>query len=559
MKYILPFIILSALLLPSCRNESTARQLIEQAEQVATNNPDSAYLLLDSVSLPDDLSDKWLARWCMLSGQTADKLLKDMPYVSQLLRARKWYQKYGTPEQQAWIGLYLGRSYVEDRLYMQATDAYSEALNIARKGKAFNAAGYICSYMADLYEYNGMEAEERRKYEEAADYFKEAGNTRSYAFALRDIAKTWVFDDSCSLALQYMLEADSIVTSLHDSIGMGTIANGLGNIYSAMGEIDKAKVCLLRSLSLDSIDLAPNYSALSSLYLNNGEFDSARYYAQKAHLPSKNRYTPVDILYIEYLIEKEDGNNGKALFYLEQYKEAKDSLYDNQREVDILDAEKRYNQLLLLNENSELRISKLFYIVLFSISIVSCLILYLIYQIKDKRRLQKINEQQLFLEQKENRMRQLNIEMARLEVLEKDKANIDSVKAEREEIRIEVLRLRCEKLQSSSISKKVRKAAQKVVAGADKSPLTDKDWHSMVDTIDMIYVSLSAFLHDNRSKLSQGELRYCYLSLLGLSNSEESILLNINPESVNKTRLRVRQKLHLAGNDTLLYDYLVNL
>lgn len=557
MKYILPFIILSALLLASCRNESTARQLIEQAEQVATNNPDSAYLLLDSVSLPDDLSDKWLARWCMLSGQTADKLLKDMPYVSQLLRARKWYQQYGTPEQQAWIGLYLGRSYVKDRLYMQATDAYSEALNIARKGKAFNAAGYICSYMADLYEYNGMEAEERRKYEEAADYFKEAGNTRSYAFALRDIAKTWVFDDSCSLALQYMLEADSIVTSLHDSIGMGTIANGLGNIYSAMGEIDKAKVCLLRSLSLDSIDLAPNYSALSSLYLNNGEFDSARYYLKLADIETFNQYTPVAILYTQYEIEKASNNCEMALSLLEKYDVAKDSLYDNQREVDILDAEKRYNQLHLLNDNSELRISKLFYIVLFSISIVSCLILYLVYQIKDKRRLQKINEQQLFLEQKENRMRQLNIEMARLEVLEKDKANI--VKAEIEEVRIEVLRLRCEKLQSSSISKKVRKAAQKVVAGADKSPLTDKDWHSMVDTIDMIYVSLSAFLHDNRSKLSQGELRYCYLSLLGLSNSEESILLNINPESVNKTRLRVRQKLHLAGNDTLLYDYLLNL
>lgn len=262
-------------------------------------------------------------------------------------------------------------------------------------------------------------------------------------------------------------------------------------------------------------------------------------------------------MYTQYEIEKASNNCEMALSLLEKYDVAKDSLYDNQREVDILDAEKRYNQLHLLNDNSELRISKLFYIVLFSISIVSCLILYLVYQIKDKRRLQKINEQQLFLEQKENRMRQLNIEMARLEVLEKDKANI--VKAEIEEVRIEVLRLRCEKLQSSSISKKVRKAAQKVVAGADKSPLTDKDWHSMVDTIDMIYVSLSAFLHDNRSKLSQGELRYCYLSLLGLSNSEESILLNINPESVNKTRLRVRQKLHLAGNDTLLYDYLLNL
>lgn len=43
---------------------------------------------------------------------------------------------------------------------------------------------------------------ERRKYEEAADYFKKAGNIRSYAFALRDISITWVFEDSLSLALK---------------------------------------------------------------------------------------------------------------------------------------------------------------------------------------------------------------------------------------------------------------------------------------------------------------------------------------------------------------------
>ena len=43
-------------------------------------------------------------------------------------------------------------------------------------------------------------SEERRKFEEAAEFFKQAGNERSYAFALRDVAKTWAFDDSLSLA-----------------------------------------------------------------------------------------------------------------------------------------------------------------------------------------------------------------------------------------------------------------------------------------------------------------------------------------------------------------------
>ena len=57
-------------------------------------------------------------------------------------------------------------------MFIPATKAYSEALNLAKKKHLYNVAGYICSYMADLYTYTGQGSEERRKYEEAADYFK---------------------------------------------------------------------------------------------------------------------------------------------------------------------------------------------------------------------------------------------------------------------------------------------------------------------------------------------------------------------------------------------------
>ena len=51
----------------------------------------------------------------------------------------------------------------------------------------------------------------------------------------------------------------------------------------------------------------------------------------------------------------------------------------------------------------------------------------------------------------------------------------------------------------------------------------------------------------------------CYLALFCLDTKAESILLNILPDSVNKTRHRVRQKLGLVGKETDLYTFLANL
>ena len=48
-----------------------------------------------------------------------------MLYTEQLDRALVWYKSHGAAEQQAWMGLYLGRSYVKDKLFIPAMKAYS--------------------------------------------------------------------------------------------------------------------------------------------------------------------------------------------------------------------------------------------------------------------------------------------------------------------------------------------------------------------------------------------------------------------------------------------------
>ena len=148
------YILLTSLtfLVVGCQNESEEIRLINQAERLFDAYPDSVITTLDSIPLPEEMSPRLIARWCMLYARAADKIEDEMPYTNQLEIALKYYQKKKMREEEAEIGLYLGRSYVEDKEYEKAMRAYSDALEVALAIKNYNRAGYICSYMGDLYE-----------------------------------------------------------------------------------------------------------------------------------------------------------------------------------------------------------------------------------------------------------------------------------------------------------------------------------------------------------------------------------------------------------------------
>ena len=527
----------------SCRNDRVAHDLMNRAEGLIEVDPDSAYTLLNSIEVSDNLNDKQFARWCMLYCRAADKLFEDMLYTEQLDRALSWYKSHGTAEQQVWIGLYLGRSYVKDKLFIPATKAYSESLELAKEKHLYNVAGYICSYMADLYTYTRQRSEERRKFEEAAEFFKQAGNGRSYAFALRDVAKTWSFDDSLSLALHYMLMADSVITGLQDSVDIGKIANGLGNIYDLMGDVEKSKACFFKCLSSDMVDQAPTYLALSSLYYNESLLDSARYYLAKAINPTANPYTSVDRLYLGYLIEKEAGDTEKALCLLEQYQEKKDSLYNEQKQVDIIDAEKRHNVVAIVKNNKELAAEKQ---LLFALAAVVCLLLVVGYQLRDRKRLLEINRQQQFLEEEKKRHEEQEAEQeGRLQELTEEMERKVAAHEDTSEYKKEIIALRFEKLKQSSFYKTIKEQCRKVEPDIEQK-LNEEEWKSLIRLIDSLFATVCAFMKENTLGLTKTEIKICYLSFFNLRLSEEAILLGVSSDSANKFRSRTRQKLCLS-------------
>ena len=578
MRHLLILIsLLSTLSFIGCRDESDAIYLIDRAESLLKSDPDSSHILLDSIAVPDNLSDKLLARWCMLSGKVADTLYTDLPYVLQLLRAQAYYKSHGTKQEQAKIGLYLGRSYVEDKENEKAMKVYLQALDIALRSEDYNQAGYICSYMGDLYDFEGNYLLGKDKYKEAESYFRKAGNMRSSAFALRDVGRMYAFSDSLDIALIFLLKADTIIVEVGDSSDIGTIYNGIGNIYNMLGNKELAKLYLWKNVNMSDFDDAPSYRTLAGIYIEEGDFKNARICLEKASVPSFNDMTRFSVLYGYSLLEKAEGNWEKAWFYLDEYNSASDSILTIRNRENIIKIEKEYEHLKISLENMRLKSDKQKYFIYWVISVSILLILLWVFQIRIDRKNKRLLKQEIDLSNKSNelfrlrdnlrnkqdRLEALSIQLSEkneklneLDSREKLEKEYEQIKKEEETLVLRIAERRKDLFLSSAIAKKVIKLSQKVVPGATKSPLSEKDWQNIITQVNEVY----PFLADRLAafNLSAAELRYCYLSLLGLDSIGESILLHIQPDSVNKRRQRVRQRLGIIAKELDLCAYLIN-
>lgn len=578
MRHLLILILLlSTLSFIGCKDESEATYLIDRAESLLKSDPDSSLILLDSIAVPDNLSDKLLARWCMLSGKVADTLYTDLPYVQQLLRAQAYYKSHGTKQEQAKIGLYLGRSYVEDKENEKAMKVYLQALDIALRSEDYNQAGYICSYMGDLYDFEGNYLLGKDKYKEAESYFRKAGNMRSSAFALRDVGRMYAFSDSLDIALIFLLKADTIIVEVGDSSDIGTIYNGIGNIYNMLGNKELAKLYLWKNVNMSDFDDAPSYRTLAGIYIEEGDFKNARICLEKASVPSFNDMTRFSVLYGYSLLEKAEGNWEKAWFYLDEYNSASDSILTIRNRENIIKIEKEYEHLKISLENMRLKSDKQKYFIYWVISVSILLILLWVFQIRIDRKNKRLLKQEIDLSNKSNelfrlrdnlrnkqdRLEALSIQLSEkneklneLDSREKLEKEYEQIKKEEETLVLRIAERRKDLFLSSAIAKKVIKLSQKVVPGATKSPLSEKDWQNIITQVNEVY----PFLADRLAafNLSAAELRYCYLSLLGLDSIGESILLHIQPDSVNKRRKRVRQRLGIIAKELDLCAYLIN-
>ena len=562
-KWLLGILLLLGSLV-GCADERRESSLIDRAELLFGSRPDSSLVLLDSVSLPEELDDRSLVRWCMLYGRVADTLYVDLPLPEPFKQAYAYLKSHGTPHEQARMGLYLGRAYMADKEYERAMKIYKESLQTALRHEDYNQAGYISSYTADLYDYEGNYVFAKEKYAEAEAYFREAGNLRSAAYALRDQGRMYVFNDSTEMALPYILRADTILTAVGDSSDIAYIANALGNVYKKLGDMPLAKRYFWQAINFSDEDRAPDYSALAGIYIDEGDFTNARICLERAQEePIMNKKTPSSIIYKYYRLEKAEGSLDKALAYLESYNEIADSVWTLRERENVIEVEKKYEHLQVSLDNMRLRMRQKNLFISLVILIAVCLFILSAYFIVIGRKNKKIYAQRIDLAHKNNELLRLREalertrkELRELGVRDDTKEAYERLKGEEARLIGQIAERRKALLLSSAIAKRIDKLVRKIEPGKDAS-LTDKDWRNILAEVESVYPAFDRKL--SVFNLTTAELSYCYLTLFCLDTKAESILLNILPDSVNKTRHRVRQKLGLVGKETDLYTFLISL
>ena len=527
------YILLTSLtfLVVGCQNESEEIRLINQAERLFDAYPDSVITTLDSIPLPEEMSPRLIARWCMLYARAADKIEDEMPYTNQLEIALKYYQKKKMREEEAEIGLYLGRSYVEDKEYEKAMRAYSDALEVALAIKNYNRAGYICSYMGDLYELDDRYVLAAKKYKESGRYFRLAGNMKSYVRSFVNEGRSYMDVDSNYLALTILKRAEVIIDSLR-------------------------------------VDEVRDYLTLSDLEQKRGNLEQAENYLQKANSVSiDNDFVPATIAYHYYKINKERDDYKRALSFYEEYVAAEDSLMNISKSVDIYDTEQKYEHLKLHNENIRLLLKGQRNYTFILILLFLCALLIIVYLATIRRKNRSLLKQQEKINTLNQSIYQLYAELRRKsdELIQLQNTQYSSVKMQVEyenvqkevdSLRSRLFELRESKILNSNLAKKIKKISQTVQPNHSEAPVSEKMWIDIEVLMMEVYPSVIKVLKD--AGLSPSEMHLCFLTLFKLDSTAISILLNIIPTSVDRTRLRVRKKLNWEGKQGL-YESLVNI
>lgn len=563
------YILLTSLtfFLVGCQTESEEIRLINQAERLFDAYPDSVITTLDSIPLPEEMSPRLVARWCMLYARAADKIEDDMPYTNQLEIALKHYQKKKMREEEAEIGLYLGRSYVEDKEYEKAMRAYSDALEVALAIKNYNRAGYICSYMADLYEVDLRYILAAEKYKESGKYFQLANNTTSYVRAFVNEAHSYSIADSSYLALASLKQAEMVLDSLNVEEVRSYVYNGLGNIYNDLGDYDLAEYYILRCIELDPEEVASDYLVLTDISLKCMDMEKAEYYLKKANIFTNNKLVLPTIVYYNYKIKKGQGNFEIALSFHEQYVAIEDSLINVSKSVDIYDANQKYERLKLHNENIELVLKNqksYIFILLLLFAIALLAIFYLMTLRRKNRSLLKQQEEINDLNQNiyhlsvelRGKEERLKSQENSLNLAEEELVSNENIKKEVEDLRHRLINLREIKILNSGLAQKIERMSQTVWSKASQAVIDEKMWIDIEVLMLEVYPDIVKGLRD--ANLSSSEMHLCFLTLFKLDTKAISTLLNIMPTSVDKTRLRVRKKLHWEGKQDF-YESLIHI
>ena len=284
------YILFLLVLLSACSDNGEVVALLDHAEAVMEEHPDSAYqFLCEADSCVADQSRKTRMRHQMLMTEAKNKL--DMPLPSDTLfqEVVDYYDGHGNPNQQLMAHYLLGRIYSDRGEAPQALQCYNDA--VEKADTLSDDCDYTTLYkvygqMADVFESQVMPDEEIDALKQYSQYALKAGNTYEYIRGIEFMAGAYDIKRDTAMILSMEQKAAELYRKFNMSQAAACALTMSIRIHVNRGNYREAHQ-LMDTFEKESglFDMDGNickgrehyYNTKGLYYLGIGQFDSAEY------------------------------------------------------------------------------------------------------------------------------------------------------------------------------------------------------------------------------------------------------------------------------------------
>ncbi|MBI3238037.1 MAG: tetratricopeptide repeat protein [Flavobacteriia bacterium] len=337
-------------------------------------------------------------------------------------------------------------------------------------------------------------------------------------------------------ALNYYVQSLRIKEKLHDTLGMATIYSNIADAYGWMGKLDSTEFYLTKGMQFartkkDISTIKLFYSNFSALYNARGDFKKAFAYADSTIKIQEKLFT-------ERMTRE---------FVKQQI------VYDTEKKEEQLKAERAKTKFLREKEKRE-KTEKNILIIFLVTALIVALLLYFIIRLRSKQikqsaaLLEKEKQLNLIVAQKAEQQQQM-LEKE-IELKTKELLSSSNLMLQKQEIILELKEQLVElKITDNSIPDDWFAKLSQTYAS---SLSIDQEWERFKTHFEHIHTSFFDRLNSLSSDLSETDLRHCAYIKIGMTTKEISSLLNLEPASVQKSRVRLKKKLALSRDEDLI-------
>lgn len=543
---------LAALLLlcaMGCGNRAAVKGVLDSAEAIMNERPDSALVLLENIDSSAVRGRATAARYSLLRSMALDKNVIDTADISIILPAVRYYERKGDDLSKARTFFYYGRVLQNGGDNEAALEAVSKAELYADRTDDLYLQGLIADCKGRIYESSDELDEALQHYVQAADAFRSLNLRINEMYMLEMISGIYVLSNDSEKALEYAQDARNIALETGDASEIISTTLDVALAFYVGGDFQKALSELTGAADVYFSSVIPSsfYMLLSQIFLSMGDIASARDYAmlqleiEKASAPSSAIYA---------LLEKIEYAAGNYKLSCEYYDKCLDAM-DIQRQIEyeesVHEADMRYKngELREIIKAQEKHLRDI--IIIWSLAIVSVAAIGLAAVQMRRRQLQK-NEAEI--NEYRNKISTLQEYSA---LLEKVKNSVPE-KNELINHQVEVLSKLMSILVRTQSKMKPPEYREFVELVRKRSAGGDEILNTLRSTFDTQYPEVKGWLRDEH--LSEKDMDIYILTNLGCSASVTAYIIGTTEGYIFNRRSMLRKKFGLTDEKMSLNEHI---